>query len=147
MALVGVVGVAVAVVCGLWIASGDHDPGTEPWVMLGAALAAGVAGFATARGCRVVVADGEVRDVVAWRTVHRVPCDRVEAVRVRKGAWRVFEMELADGQRRVVLGTGPVQFPANLLPDARGRDMAAIDAMLGEAPAYRQQGPGRGRRS
>lgn len=134
MALVGVMGLVAAVVTALWTASGAEDVGAASWATFSIAAAIGAAGFGAARGCRVVVTDGEVRDMVAWRTVHRVRCERLEAVRVRRGPWRVFEMELDDGARRVVLGAGPAQFPTTLLADAAARDLAAIDTMLGLPP-------------
>ena len=63
------------------------------------------------RARRSRAADAALRDVVAWRTVHRVPRQQVVTVRVRAGAWRWFELELDDGSlgdaRRGVPGAVP----------------------------------------
>jgi hypothetical protein len=83
----------------------------------------------------VVIRDATVLDQVAWRTVHRVAQQDVVGVRVRRGPWRVFEAELADGTRRVVLGAGPQQFPASLGGQAREHDLAAIDSIMGRSSA------------
>ncbi len=54
-------------------------------------------------------------------------------MRVRAGAWRWFELELDDGSLVTLVGACPVQFPARLAPDARLRDMADLDLLLGDA--------------
>jgi hypothetical protein len=131
--LVGIAAAALAVATVAWVFGSGN--GATPSATVTAALAGAVAaaGFLGARGCRVRVVDGELRDQVAWRTAFRIRASEIRAIRVRAGAWRTFEMELPDGTRRVVLGAGPVQFPATLLPGAADRDLAAIDAMLCEA--------------
>ena len=131
---VGVVAAAFTITTVLWMVADDRQIGVWAWVTLAVAAAISIAGFLGARGCKVAVADGEVRDIVAWRTMHRVRCSDVEAVRVRRGPWRTYEMETADGTRRVVLGAGPVQFPSYLLPGASERDLHAIDVMVGDLP-------------
>jgi hypothetical protein len=131
LTLLGVVAAVVALLAVLWWAGADADEAGSGPVVAAVAAACSAACVAAARGCRVRVTDGTVEDVVAWRTVHRCRCGDIEAVRVRRGPWRVYEMELADRTRRVVLGAGPQQFPASLLPDASARDVAAIDTMMG----------------
>ena len=95
----------------------------------------GVTGFAAARGCFVEPGSDEVRDVVAWITLRRVPRDRVVAARVRDGAWRWFELELDDGTLLTLLGASPVQLPARLLPGAREQDLSDLAALGGDDPA------------
>jgi hypothetical protein len=128
--LVGIIMASLAVFGVLW--SVDRGETTSGWVFVAATGLLAVSGFAAARGCRVVITDDEVRDVVAWRAVRVVPKESVEAVRVRRGPWRTFEVETDDGVRFVLLGTGPVQFPSYLLPGAAERDLAAIDALGAE---------------
>ena len=130
--LVGVVGTALTVASAGWIASRDGTPGGGAWATLAGAAALAVAGFVAARGCRVVVDGDTVRDQVAWYTVRRFPCASVTAIRVRAGPWRTYEVSFDDGTRHVVLGAGPVQFPANRMPGARERDLGAIDTMMGD---------------
>jgi hypothetical protein len=129
--LVGALALAVALASGLWMAWDDRRVGAAAWVMLLVSLAVGSAGLAAARGCRVVVRDATVLDQVAWRTVHHVAQQDVVGVRVRRGPWRVFEAELADGTRRVVLGAGPQQFPVSLSGQAREHDLATIELIMG----------------
>jgi hypothetical protein len=133
--LLGALALAVALASALWMAWGERRVGAAAWATLLVSLAVGCAGLAGARGCRVVVQDATVLDQVAWRTVHRVAQRDVVAVQVRRGPWRVFEVELADGTRRVVLGAGPQQFPASLSAQARERDLTAIELIMGTAGA------------
>ena len=132
--LLGVIGLSIALATLLWIPWADHVVGAQAWFTLVLATAFGATGLVAARGCRVVIRDGIVCDQVAWRTVHRTPQAELAAVRVRRGIWRVFEMELADGRRRVVLGIGPQQFPSTISEQARERDMAMIEALMGPEP-------------
>lgn len=133
--LVGIIGAALTVASAIWIAARDGPASTAAWATLAVTALVGAAGFIAAHGCRVVIGGGEVRDQVAWTTRHRVRQSEIAEIRVRLGAWRAFEMEMVDGSCRVVLGAGPVQFPANRAPDAEQRDMGAIDAMLGNLRA------------
>lgn len=130
--LFGVIAAAIAVYTVIWVFGSGTDPGGSAWVTLAVAGALAFGAFTAARGCRVVLSGGEMRDVVAWKVVFRTRQEAVAAVRVRRGPWRTYEMETDDGKRRVVLGAGPMQFPSNLLPGARDRDLAAIDLMMGE---------------
>lgn len=132
--LVGCIAAAVAVVSTLWIFGSGNGATTAAWWTLVVAAVISLGGFVCARGCLVEIGSGEVRDVVAWRTMHHARQGSIEAVRVRRGPWRVYEMEMDNGTRRAVLGAGPVQFPGHLLPGSQERDLADIDAMLGEVP-------------
>ncbi len=128
--LAGLVCAAVAALSVTWVfatASAD-SPG---WItaMVFAVLATGL--LIAARGCRVLIDSGRIHDQVAWRTVWSSDAVAVVEVRVRRGPWRTFETEGSDGRRRVLLGAGPVQFPANLLPGAVERDLRAIDMLMG----------------
>lgn len=129
--LIGIIGASLAIFGLLWTIDHEGDRGSG-WLFF--AITAGVAaiGFVAARGCKVTIRDGRVRDVVAWRTVRVTSKDSIEAIRVRRGIWRAFEIETKDARRNVVLGAGPVQFPSNLMPGARERDLDAIDTMGGE---------------
>lgn len=129
--LLGVIGLAVALATLLWIPWADHVVGAQVWITFALAAAFGSAALIAARGCRVVIRDGIVCDQVAWRTVDRTPQAELAEVRVRRGLWRVFEMELADGRRRVVLGIGPQQFPSTISEQSKERDLAMIEALLG----------------
>lgn len=93
--------------------------------------AAGALALIAARGCRVITADGTVRDQVAFVTVRRVDQGSVVKVRTRSGPWRAFEIESASGDHIVLLGCGPQHFPATLMPDAAQRDLSRIDTISG----------------
>lgn len=129
--LIGIIGASLAIFGLLWTIDREGDAGSG-WLFFSVTAGVAVLGFATARGCKVVIRDGDVHDVVAWRTVRVTPMASIEAIRVRRGVWRSFEIETHDAKRTVVLGAGPVQFPSNLMPGAAERDLAAIDAMGGE---------------
>ncbi len=133
LTLLGVIGSSIALVSVLWMVGSEHGATTGAWINLAGGAVIGIAGFVGARGCRVRIVEGRLSDVVAWRTVRCIECDTIQAIRVRRGPWRTFEIELDDGTRRVVLGAGPVQFPAYLLADAADRDLHAIDLMRGGA--------------
>lgn len=129
--LLGIIMASLAVFGVLW--SVDHGgENSSGWVFVAITGFMAVVGFVSARGCKVVITDDHVRDVVAWRAVRVVPKESVRVVRVRRGLWRTFEVETGDGARFVLLGTGPVQFPSYLLPGAAERDLAAIDALGAE---------------
>lgn len=127
---VGLVCAAVSALSVTWVFGTDEAPDYPGWAMAAVLAAAAVGLLVAARGCRVVLEPGRVVDQVAWRTVWSSATVDIVEVRVRSGPWRTFETEEANGRRRVLLGAGPVQFPAYLLPGAAGRDLAAID-MLG----------------
>ena len=129
--LIGIIAASLAVFGVLWSVDRGGEA-TSGWVFVAITGLMAVTGFAAARGCKVVIRSGEVRDLVAWRAVRIVPRESVEAVRVRRGPWRTFEVETHDGTRFVLLGAGPVQFPSYLLPGAAERDLAAIDALGAE---------------
>ncbi|RTL06936.1 MAG: hypothetical protein EKK62_12065 [Acidimicrobiia bacterium] len=76
-----------------------------------------------------------MRDVVAWRTVRRVPAETIAAARVRRGVWRLYVLELDDGTTVKLAGASPQQFPAWLLPDATQRDLEDLDVLLGAPSA------------
>ena len=86
------------------------------------------------RGCFVEVVGSEVRDVVAWRTVRRLPQSTIAAARVRRGVWRLYVLELVDGTVVKLAGSSPQQFPAWLLPDAAERALEDMDVLLGAEP-------------
>lgn len=126
-------GLVCSALCALsitWVFGTDDVADHPGWLTAAVFAAAAVCLLVAARGCRVVVEPGRVVDQVAWQTVWSSAVTDIVEVRVRSGPWRTFETEDASGRRRVLLGAGPVQFPAYLLPGAADRDLAAID-MLG----------------
>lgn len=133
MFVVAVMGFTVALAVGLWGAWHPDDLGTTFVVVEVVGLAVGLGAVIASRGCYVEILTDthELRDVVAWRTVRRVPQGRIEHVRVRRGAWRWFELELDDGSLHALVGACPTQFPARLLPGSTERDLADLDLLLG----------------
>ena len=112
--LIGIIMASLALFGVLW----SVDRGGEAssgWLFVAITGTMAAAGFVAARGCKVVVTDVDVRDVIAWRAVRVVPKGSVRTVRVRRGPWRTFEVEADDGTRFVLLGAGPVQFPSYLV--------------------------------
>lgn len=91
-----------------------------------------VAGLVAVRGCFLEFRGDEARDVVAWREVHRFNRRDVRTARVVAGVWRLYELEMEDGRRVRLLGISPHQWPARLLPEARQRDLADLEALMGE---------------
>jgi hypothetical protein len=131
LAFVGLVGAAVAVAIALWGAWHPDDLGVAFVATLsGAALVSNV-GFVAARGCFVEVGPEAVRDVVAWRTRRVLPRHQVVEARVLAGAWRWFELELADDTFVTLVGAAPVQFPARLLPGASEQDLSDLALLRG----------------
>jgi hypothetical protein len=130
--LLGAMGGALAVATALWGAWHADDRGTPFILVLTGSLIVGAAGFAAARGCFVESSPTGVRDVVAWVTVRRFASENVIEARVRAGAWRWFEVELADGRLVTLLGASPAQFPARLLPGAQEQDLSDLAALRGE---------------
>lgn len=135
LALVGVLSTALAVAAALWGAWHPDELGASFAVVLAAFVALGTAGFVAARGCFVEPRGEELRDVVAWVTVRRVPRARVVEARVRAGAWRWFELELDDGTLVTLLGASPAQLPARLLPGWRESDLADLAVLRGRRDA------------
>jgi len=131
LTFVGLVAAAVAVAVALWGAWHPDDLGPAFVATLAVAVAASIAGFVAARGCYVEVGPTEVRDVVAWRTRRVLPRDQVVEARVLAGAWRWFELELADETFVTLVGASPVQFPARLLPGAREQDLSDLALLRG----------------
>jgi|JI9StandDraft_1071089.scaffolds.fasta_scaffold92772_2 hypothetical protein len=132
--VIGVMGCTAALAALLWGAWHPDDLDTTFTVVEVVSLVVGLGAFVAARGCFVEV-DPErrvLRDVVAWITVRRVEQDRIVTARVRAGAWRWFELELADGTALVVAGASPAQFPSRLLPGSDERDLADLDLLMGE---------------
>jgi hypothetical protein len=135
LALVGVMALALAVATAVWGAWSGRDLGVSFWTTLVVAAAVGAAALVAIRGCFIEVGVDTVRDVIGWIGVRRVDRARIDTARVRAGVWRVYELELDDGRRVTLLGASPQQFPARLLPDARDRDLADLDAILDGAPS------------
>jgi hypothetical protein len=134
LGVVGVMALAVAVATAVWGAWSGRELGVAFWATLVVAAAVGAGALVAIRGCFVEVRGDTVRDVVGWVGVRRVDRARIGTARVRAGAWRVFELELDDGRLVTLLGASPQQFPARLLPDARDRDLADLDAILEGTP-------------
>jgi hypothetical protein len=128
--LVAVVATSVALLTALWGAWEGNQRAGAFWATLAVAAGIGVAGFVAAAGCFVEVTDTEVRDVIAWVTVHRVPRQRIDTALVARGMWRWFVLRLDDGTTVTLVGASPAQFPARLLPDARTGDLADLHAMV-----------------
>lgn len=104
--------------------------GIAGWAPFAIALTIAFLTAAGALGCRISKQGSELIDRVAWLPLNRTNCDDLLTVRVRKGIWRVFEVEQADHRRRVVLGIGPAQFPANLMPESKERDLSTISWLM-----------------
>jgi len=132
LALVGVIALTLAVATVIWGAWEGHDRTAAFWSTLIVTTAVGAAALWAVRGCFIEVDGDDVRDVVAWITVRRIERRRISTARVRKGAWRVYVVELDDGQRITLLGASPQQWPARLLPDAMADDLADIDVLMGD---------------
>lgn len=129
-----VVGWVLAVLALLWTAQAAAGDRTTGLVLAAGTAAGGGTAWALRRGCRVVVRDGELCDQVAYRTVHRVAQSSVQSVHVAAGGWRWFVVELDDGRRTTLVGTGPLQFPARLFDPAGAADLRQIDALMGPDP-------------
>ena len=134
LAVVGVIALTLAVATAVWGAWEGHERGAAWWATLVVSGAVGAAALAAVRGCFIEVDDRTVRDVVAWVTVHRFERARIATARVRRGAWRVYVVELDDGRLLTLLGASPLQWPTRLLPGALERDQADLDVLMGEDP-------------
>lgn len=132
LALLGVIGSALAVATVAWASWGGRELSAVFWITLVFSGATGIGALVAARGCFVEIDETDVRDVVGWVTVRRIDRAGIRTVRVRAGMWRVFVLEFDDGRVLTLLGASPMQFPARLLPDAMSRDLADLDAILGK---------------
>lgn len=130
--VVGLIAGTLLLASVLWGAWNDEHLGVAFWSVVVVSGAVAVVAFVAGRGCFIEVDDTTVRDVVGWVTVRRLAQPDIVTVRVRAGAWRWFEAELSDSSRHVLLGSGPAQFPARLLPGAREDDLAALDLIMGD---------------
>ena len=132
LALVGVIALAVAVATVLWGAWGGRQLGTAFWATLAVSAVVGVGALWAVRGCFIEVRHDDVRDVVAWVTVHRFERRAIRTARVRTGPWRLYVVDLDDGQRISLLGASPLQWPSRLLPGSMERDRADLDLLMGD---------------
>ncbi len=130
--MVGIIASTLLVATVLWGAWNDEHLGVSFWSVIVVSGVVAVVSFAAGRGCFIEVDDTTVRDVVGWYTVRRLPRREIATVRVRSGGWRWFEAEMLDSSHHILLGAGPAQFPARLLPGSRDEDLAALDLILGE---------------
>ncbi len=130
--IVGVIASTLLLATVLWGAWNDQHLGVAFWSVIAVSGVVALVSFVAGRGCFIEVDDEWVRDVVGRITVRRLPRRDIVTVRVRAGAWRWFEAELVDGSHHVLLGAGPAQFPARLLPGSREEDLAALDLIMGE---------------
>jgi len=137
MFLVGVIGGAVAIVSALVMASDPARIPTAAILGLVVGLLLALCGFGGAAGCRIVVANNQICDQLAWLTRQRVQQDQVAAAHVTAGAWRWFVLELHDGSAITLIGAGPQQFPARLIANGDPADIAAIEVLMGPDPAPR----------
>jgi hypothetical protein len=132
--VVALIALTLAVATLLWGAWEGHDRGAAWWATLLVSGAVGVGALACVRGCFIEVDDRTVRDVVAWVPVHRFERARIATARVRRGAWRVYVVELDDGKVLTLLGASPLQWPTRLLPGAMERDRDDLDLLMGDDP-------------
>ena len=142
LGVMGVIGLSLAVATVLWGASGGRDLGVAFWATLAAGTVVGAGALAANRGCYVAVEGTQVRDARGWVTRCRVDQSDIDAASVRRGVWRVYDLELRDGERVTLLGASPMQFPARLLPDAHDHDLADLRLILGTVRPGRGDGPG-----
>jgi hypothetical protein len=117
----------------LWGLHPDNERTPAWWLIVVTGAVLTTAGIAGIRGCFLDVTADEVRDVVAWITVHRFDPAEVETARVARGVWRLYVVDLADGTRLNLLGASPQQWPTRLLPGAWERDVADLDALMGRS--------------
>ena len=133
-AVLGLMGTAAALALLLWAVWPGHAVTGTWWVAIVVALVVGVAGFTATAGCFVRLRGDDVADVVCWRTRCRFDRRDVIEVRVARGVWRIFVVELVDGRAVSLLGACPEQFPSRLVPGSRDRDLADIDLLVGDEP-------------
>ncbi len=129
--VVGLTGSSFAIALGLWAAWHPESLGSPFWIPLVVSLFLGVGAFAGMKGCFVEVRGDFIVDVVAWLRIQRIPRSEIASIRVRSGFWRFYELTMDGGAVKVLLGATPAQFPARLLADAAGQDLADIELMLG----------------
>lgn len=135
MLVVALMGASMTVWLALWAADNSDSLGATFWVPLAVSAVIAVGSFVLAKGCFVEIGPEVVRDVTFW--IHVTTLDRpsITTIRVRTGLWRVFEVTMADGGSRILLGASPHQFPARLLASAQAQDLADMDTILGEPAA------------
>ncbi|UDY34235.1 hypothetical protein [Dermatobacter hominis] len=139
--VLAVIGLSLAVASTIWVASTDDGVGAAAVAAIVVPGLVGVGALLAIRGCSVEIGPapdgtgGEVRDVVAWVTVRRTPQARIATARVRTGPWRLYVLELDDGEVVKLVGASPQQFPARLLPEATRLDVEDLEALLGPDPA------------
>lgn len=131
MLVATVIAATMTVASVLWGVHPDNSPTGSWWVIVAGGTALTVAGIAAIRGCFIDVGPDEVRDVVGWVTVHRFAPSEVDTARVARGVWRLYVVDLTDGTHLNLLGASPQQWPSRLLPGARERDVADLDALMG----------------
>jgi len=135
--VVAVAALGVAVVVATWAAWTPDNRTGAWWAWVVVSVVVGAAALTLTRGCLVTVdagADGEVRDVVCWRTRRRIPVDSVDAALVQRGPWRLFVLRLDSGEHVPLLGASPNQWPARLLPWARQQDLEDLVLLTGGRP-------------
>lgn len=139
MLVIGVMAATVVLWMGIYAAWGGGQYGAAFWAPIVVSTVIATTAAIASAGCFVSVdkSTGEVRDVIAWRTVRRIDQRSIVAARVRAGAWRWFDIEFGDGSHVALLGASPTQFPARLLPDGRVRDLADLDLLMGPDPMDR----------
>lgn len=129
--MVAVIGFSLAVASASWVAYRGTAPDAAALVSIALPALLGVGALVGVRGCYVEVADGVVRDVAVWFTLRRVEQATVTTARVRRGPWRLYVLELVDGEAVKLVGASPLQFPTRLVADARTHDMEDLDVLLG----------------
>lgn len=133
-AVLGLMGAAAALALVLWATWPDQVVTTTWWLVFAVSALVAVGGFVATAGCFVQLRGDDVADVVCWRTRCRFDRRDVTEVRVARGVWRIFVVELGDGTVLSLLGACPEQFPSRLVPGSRDRDLADIDLLVGEEP-------------
>lgn len=121
----------VSVLTVLWAAQAPSADQRTGAVTAAVAAVLAMGALVLRRGCRVVVRHDSIADQVAFWTVHRLDRSSVHEVHVASGAWRWFVVELDDGGRTTLVGTGPLQFPARLFDRDHRADLEQIDLLMG----------------
>lgn len=131
-AVLGLMGASAAVALLLWATWPDHAVTATWWTVFAVSLVVAAIGFVATVGCFVELRDDEVLDVVCWRTRCRFDRSDIAEVRVARGVWRIFVVELEDGTVLSLLGACPEQFPSRLVAGSLDRDLADIDLLVGD---------------
>lgn len=127
---------AFALWSALWMFGNASAPATA-WLWVAIPLIGAGAASVGALGCRVRLLEDRIEDLVAWRLVATYPRSEVEAIEVRRGAWRFLVVITSTGPRPL-LGLGPSQFPSTLLAESSERDQNLIATLR---DAEHLQGP------